>query len=395
MIKILVLILLITSSCTFSLYAMKPWTAEEDAELIVQRNLSSKNWKDIAIAGRTKKQCYTRYTVHLDPAIDRTPLSQTELFVLVNAVKEHKMSWGMIAGTYFKSDTKRRTIEQLKSTYNHLKKSNTLANYFEVSPNTVARISPQHAPVETKKRKKPTLSSGARKAQKAFFPEPATVTDGSLRTEPVSQIVVVSGADCLDPNALLDTAQSNFVAPISQQLGNSQDSFIYPLGYFDGDDSLHTIPSSPSGMSQQNTFSSSSPVREISINYHLLSSPFYNGLFTQPTEEHVDEIDHVQAGVLSNQRFIFLPPFLEELATSRLTVEVDQSYFPTLSSPQRGISQESHWSEFSGLVDISSPLSPVAREFSMSRLMNSPLSPVRREASLSRLMASPYLIEYL
>ncbi|MEI7494297.1 MAG: Myb-like DNA-binding domain-containing protein [Alphaproteobacteria bacterium] len=372
MIKILVLILLITSSFTFSLYAMKPWTAEEDAELIMQRNSSSKNWKDIAIAGRTKKQCYTRYTVHLDPAIDRTPLSQTELFVLVNAVKEHKMSWGMIAGTYFKSDTKRRTIEQLKSTYNNLKKSNTLANYFEVSPNTVARISPQHALVETKKRKNPTLCSGARKAQKAFFPEPATVADGSLRTEPVSQIVVVSGADCLDPNASLDTAQSNFGAPISQQLGNSQDSFIYPLGYFDGDDSLHTIPSSPSGMSQQNTFSSPSPVREISINYNLLSSPLYNGLFTQSAEEqveeHVDEIGLVPTGVLSNQSFIFLPPFLE----------AGQTNLTTLSSPQRGFSQESHWSEFSGLVDISSPLSPV-----------------RREASLSRLMASPYLIEYL
>ncbi len=380
MIKILVLILLITSSFTFSLYAMKPWTAEEDAELIMQRNSSSKNWKDIAIAGRTKKQCYTRYTVHLDPAIDRTPLSQTELFVLVNAVKEHKMSWGMIAGTYFKSDTKRRTIEQLKSTYNNLKKSNTLANYFEVSPNTVARISPQHALVETKKRKKPTLSSGARKAQKAFFPEPATVADGSLRTEPVSQIVVVSGTDCLDPNAPLDTAQSNFGAPISQQLGNSQDSFIYPLGYFDGDDSLHTIPSSPFGMSPQNTFSS--PVREISINYNLLSSPFYSGLFTQSAEEqveeHVDEIDHVPTDVLSNQSFIFLPPFLV----------AGQTNLTTLSSPQRGISQESHWSEFSGLVDISSPLSPVAREFSMSRLMNSPLLPVARANSMSLLMDS-------
>ena len=379
MIKILVLILLITSSCTFSLYAMKPWTAEEDAELIVQRNLSSKNWKDISIAGRTKKQCYTRYTVHLDPAIDRTPLSQTELFVLVNAVKEHKMSWGMIAGTYFKSDTKRRTIEQLKSTYNHLKKSNTLANYFEVSPNTVARISPQHAPAETKKRKKPTLSSGARKAQKAFFPEPATVTDGSLRTEPVSQIVVVSGADCLDPNAPLDTAQSNFVAPISQQLGNSQDSFIYPLGYFDGDDSLHTIPSSPSGMSQQNTFSSPSPVREDPIDYHLLSSPLYNGLFTQPAEEQVNGMNFVPtADALFHQSSVIFPSSIEELTASRLTVGVDQSYFPTLSSPQRGISQESHWSEFSDLADISTPLSPVTRQI-----------------SINSNLLSPYLIEYL
>ena len=308
--------------------------------------------------------------------------------MLVNAVKGHGMSWGMIAGTYFKSDTKRRTIEQLKSTYNSLKKNNTLHNYLELSPTTVARTSPPHAQVETKKRKNSNSSSGARKAQKTFFP--AIVADDSLRAEPVGQIIVVSDADCLDPNAPLDTAQSNFVAPISQQPGNSQDSFIYPLGYFDGDDSLHTIPPSPFGMSPQSTFSS--PVREDSIDYHLLSSPFYNGLFTQPAEEQVNGMNLVPtADALFHESSVFFPSSTEELTASRLTVGANQSGFPTLSSPQRGISQESHWSEFSGLVDISSPLSPVAREFSMSRLMNSPLFPVARENSLSLLMVSPLI----
>jgi hypothetical protein len=203
MIKILVLILLITSSFTFASTLKTRWTYEEDRALITQRLLNGTKTSEVKVEGKTPKQSCNRYNKLL--------------------IK-------------YKSD---------------------LINYLDPSPTGVARTSP--VLVETKKRKSSSLDSGSRKAQKAFFPEPATVADGSLRTEPVSQIIVVSNADCLDPNALLDTAQSNFVAPISQQPGNSQDSFIYPLGYFDGDDSLHTIPPSPFGMSPQSAFSS--PVR--------------------------------------------------------------------------------------------------------------------------------------
>ncbi|MCX7352325.1 MAG: SANT/Myb-like DNA-binding domain-containing protein [Proteobacteria bacterium] len=322
MIKILVLILLITSSFTFASSLKTRWTYEEDRALITQRLLNGTKTSEVKVEGKTPKQSCNRYNKLL--------------------IK-------------YKSD---------------------LINYLDPSPTGVARTSPVQ--VETKKRKNSTASSGARKAQKkAFFPEPATVADGSLRTEPVSQIVVVSGADCLDPNAPLDTAQSNFVAPISQQPGNSQDSFIYPLGYFDGDDSLHTIPPYPFGMSPQSTFSS--PVRENSINYHLLSSPFYNGLFTQPAEEQVNGMNFVPtADALFHQSSVIFPSSIEELTASRLTVGVDQSYFPTLSSPQGGISQESHWSEFSDLADISTPLSPVTRQI-----------------SINSNLLSPYLIEYL
>jgi hypothetical protein len=130
-------------------------------------------------------------------------------------------------------------------------------------------------------------------------------------------------------------------------------------------------------MSPQSTFSS--PVRENSINYHLLSSPFYNGLFTQPAEEQVNGMNFVPtADALFHQSSVIFPSSIEELTASRLTVGVDQSYFPTLSSPQGGISQESHWSEFSDLADISTPLSPVTRQI-----------------SINSNLLSPYLIEYL
>lgn len=110
-----------------------------------------------------------------------------------------------------------------------------------------------------------------------------------------------------------------------------------------------------------------------------MSSPFYNGLFTQPAEEQVNGMNLVPtADALFHESSVFFPSSTEELTASRLTVGANQSDFPTLSSPQRGISQESHWSAFSGLADISTPLSPV-----------------RRENSLSLLMVSPYLIEYL
>jgi len=336
MIKILLLIFTTTSSFTFSSCSKTRWTPEEDRALITQRLLNGIKLKEVKVEGKTPRQCCNRYT---------------------------KLS---------------------------IKHNGDLMNYLDPSPTGVASISPQQAQVETKKRK--LTSSDSRKKQRTFFPEVVVDAPNSIALVPptTTQLTVTTEDNFSE---ILHEEVMTSAAPISPQRGNSQDSFIFPLGYFDGDDSLHTIPPSPSGMSPQSTFSP--PERENSIDYHLLSSPLYNGLFTQPAEEQVNGMNFVPtADALFHQSSVFFPSSIEELTASRLTVGVDQSYFSTLSSPQRGVSQESRWSEFSGLVDISSPLSPVAREFSMSRIMNSPLFPVARANSMSLLMDSG-LIEYL
>ena len=61
------------------------WTSEQDMQLLnsIQKHGTS-SWSTIAaeVTGKINKQCRERYMCHLDPIIDKTPLSDAEISTL-------------------------------------------------------------------------------------------------------------------------------------------------------------------------------------------------------------------------------------------------------------------------------------------------------------------------
>ncbi|MCX7352323.1 MAG: hypothetical protein NTW22_03460 [Proteobacteria bacterium] len=97
------------------------WTSEQDMQLLnsIQKHGTS-SWSTIAaeVTGKINKQCRERYMCHLDPIIDKTPLSDAEISTLELAVQELGPKWGEISKTLFTfANGKRRTDLHLKNVW--------------------------------------------------------------------------------------------------------------------------------------------------------------------------------------------------------------------------------------------------------------------------------------
>lgn len=120
MIRILFLLFFATLHCSYA--APKAcWTPEQDMRLMnsIQKH-SGVSWSTIAaeVTGKVNKQCRERYMCHLDPMIDKSPLSDAEISTLELAVQELGPKWGEISKTLFTfANGKRRTDLHLKNVW--------------------------------------------------------------------------------------------------------------------------------------------------------------------------------------------------------------------------------------------------------------------------------------
>jgi len=126
MIRILFLLFFATLHCSYA--APKAcWTPEQDMQLMnsIQKH-SGVSWSTIAaeVTGKANKQCRERYMCHLDPMIDKSPLSDVEISKLELAVQVLGPKWGEISKTLFTlANGKRRTDLHLKNVWHSQQRS--------------------------------------------------------------------------------------------------------------------------------------------------------------------------------------------------------------------------------------------------------------------------------
>ena len=118
MIRFLHLLFFAMLHCSYAA-AKTCWTSEQDMQLMnsIQKHGTS-SWSTIAaeVTGKINKQCRERYMCHLDPIIDKTPLSDEEISKLDLAVQEYGPKWGKISKKLFTlPNRKRRTDLHLKN----------------------------------------------------------------------------------------------------------------------------------------------------------------------------------------------------------------------------------------------------------------------------------------
>ena len=113
------------------------------------------SWSTIAaeVTGKVNKQCRERYICHLDPLIDKSPLSDAEISTLELAVQELGPKWSEISKERFTLPTGiRRTDLQLKNVWHsqhrsergEKKRKNTFSNesHLEETPTTTLQQVP-------------------------------------------------------------------------------------------------------------------------------------------------------------------------------------------------------------------------------------------------------------
>jgi len=121
MIRILFLLFFVMSYCSYAA-TKASWTQEQDMQLMNSiRKHNGASWSTIAaeVTGKINKQCRERYMCHLDPTIDKSPLSDTEISTLDSVVQALGQNWCEISKEYFTlPNGKRRTDLHLKNVWN-------------------------------------------------------------------------------------------------------------------------------------------------------------------------------------------------------------------------------------------------------------------------------------
>ncbi|KAG8373647.1 hypothetical protein BUALT_Bualt11G0046000 [Buddleja alternifolia] len=91
------------------------WSRKED-ELLIEliKKHGTGNWRSIAshLSGRTAMSCRLRWVNHLNPEVDKTPLSEEEQEKLLELHKEYGNKWSTIVGFF-----PHRTDNQIKNQY--------------------------------------------------------------------------------------------------------------------------------------------------------------------------------------------------------------------------------------------------------------------------------------
>jgi hypothetical protein len=120
MIRILFLLFFGTLHCSYAGHKVC-WTSEQDMQLMnsIQKH-GIVSWSKIAaeVEDKESKQCRERYLCHLDPLIDKSPLSDAEISTLDLAVQELGPKWSKISKERCTLPTGiRRTDLQLKNVW--------------------------------------------------------------------------------------------------------------------------------------------------------------------------------------------------------------------------------------------------------------------------------------
>ncbi|KAF9268594.1 hypothetical protein L218DRAFT_1073070 [Marasmius fiardii PR-910] len=83
------------------------WSSEEDRLLIQAVQTYGSKWSLVAgiVKTRSSTQCARRWSDTLDPRIDKSPWTQEQDQILLQAVARHGRTWASIAKTYFPGRT--------------------------------------------------------------------------------------------------------------------------------------------------------------------------------------------------------------------------------------------------------------------------------------------------
>jgi hypothetical protein len=217
------------------------WTQEQDTQLLdsIQKQAGN-NWSAIAeeVFGKTSKQCRERYLCHLDPMIDKSPLSDAEISTLDLAVQELGTNWSEISKTLFTlPDGKRRTDLQLKNVWHSQHRSVVGERKSTASHKRHLEDAPTTLPQQFYPTVSLITTSSAKKEKKVTE---STITDTIFVAQPLYSAIsldsthllpahplLVSGKPHLPPSLLMlssNVTHSESVAPYTpplQLLSNS------------------------------------------------------------------------------------------------------------------------------------------------------------------------------
>ncbi len=161
------------------------WTSEQDMQLMnsIQKHGTS-SWSTIAaeVTGKINKQCRERYMCHLDPIIDKTPLSDEEISKLGLAVQELGPKWSEISKERFTLPTGiRRTDLQLKNVwYSHHRsalstttRKRSVSEHLDEPPTaTLQQVSSALPSISAKRTKKKKKAAQAAITSSVFHSQP-------------------------------------------------------------------------------------------------------------------------------------------------------------------------------------------------------------------------------
>jgi len=120
-----------------------PWTGAEDEKLRhrvalqLEKNSAAISWTEVAagVMGRTPKQCRERYTLSLDPRINRSPWTEEEDRCIQAMHAAFGSQWAEI-----REYLPNRTENQIKSRYKTLKLAMIRDSQVRWSPHLVERL---------------------------------------------------------------------------------------------------------------------------------------------------------------------------------------------------------------------------------------------------------------
>ncbi len=205
MIRILFLMFFATLHCSYAAPKVC-WTVEQDMQLMnsMQKH-NGDSWSTIAaeVTGKANKQCRERYMCHLDPMIDKTPLSDVEISKLELAVQELGPKWGEISKTLFTlANGKRRTDLHLKNVWHsHHRSDSGRTNKKRTSSQKHLEEAPT-ASLQQVSSALPSVSSSSTKKKKVLHP---TVTNSVLHAQlPYSSVPSGGPHHLSNPQLLLN-----------------------------------------------------------------------------------------------------------------------------------------------------------------------------------------------
>lgn len=184
MIRILFLLFFGTLHCSYAGHKVC-WTSEQDMHLMnaIQKH-GMGSWSKIAaeVEDKESKQCRERYLCHLDPLIDKSPLSDAEISTLDLAVQELGPKWSEISKERFTLPTGiRRTDLQLKNVwYSHHRsalstttRKRSVSEHLDETPTaTLQQVSSALPSISAKRTKKKKKAAQAAITSSVFHSQP-------------------------------------------------------------------------------------------------------------------------------------------------------------------------------------------------------------------------------
>ncbi len=264
MIRIFFLLFFGTLHCSYAGHKVC-WTDEQDMQLMssIQKH-GRASWSTIAaeVTGKVNKQCRERYICHLDPLIDKSPLSDAEISTLELAVQELGPKWSEISKERFTLPTGiRRTDLQLKNVWHsqhrsergEKKRKNTFSNesHLEETPTITLQqvLAPRSISATGANKKKQVPLSTATSSVFPAHPTYSLVPSGDQHLLSSSQLLLNGPSLLLPPSKtthsentplhLQRTSQQSLTKPLAGIVLNTILDSSEFKNVFEGDGSHH------------------------------------------------------------------------------------------------------------------------------------------------------------